>query len=256
MRLRHRPADRNRITAGRRPRAEEARTYIRSLALPVALSSVVMVSACGGGGEEETGGPGSEAAAELHDAQVLSLHDATLMPEGSESGVYSELVTVQYSEEVRASTELDKPECVDAANRWGDLDGVQDAPASIAAYEWSEGSLSHMLVRLDPSVAEEAMSTEPPESCASYSATYEDGSSSDYGVSELDLPAFADESRAYAIEVSSADEHNNMYSVMYRNGDLLGTTSILGAGGLEDYEDMLVEFTEAAIERQGQMLGD
>jgi hypothetical protein len=212
-----------------------------------------MVSACGGG-DAETGGPGSEAAARLHDAQVLHLHDATLMPEGSESGVYSELVTVQYSEEVRASTELDKPECVDAANRWGDLDGVQEAPASIAAYEWSEGALSHMLVELDPAVAEEAIATEPPESCASYSATYEDGTSSDYGVSELDLPEFADESRAFAIEVSSEEGRNNMYSVMYRNGDLLGTTSILGSGGIEDYEDMLVEFTEASIERQGQML--
>jgi hypothetical protein len=46
-----------------------------------------------------------------------------------------------------------------------------------------------------------------------------------------------------------------MVSLMYRNGDLVGSTSVLGDGELEDYETMLVEFSEAAVERQRQMLG-
>jgi len=217
------------------------------------LPVVIMLSACGGGAEEGSD-PNAEAAA-LYDAHPLHVRDATLVPEGSESGTYSELVTVQYSADVRASTELDKPECMDAANRWGELDGVQEAPASVAAYEWSEGSVSHMLVRLDENTAAEALAARPPESCAAYTATYEDGTTSDYGVSDLEEVAeVGDESRAYAIEVSTGEEESRMFSVMYRNGGLVGTTSVLGPGGLEDYEEMLVEFSEAAVERQNQML--
>ncbi|WP_433698996.1 hypothetical protein [Nocardiopsis sp. CA-288880] len=219
------------------------------------LPVVVMLGACGGGAE---GGddPNAEAAAALYDAHPLHVRDATLVPEGSESGTYSELVTVRYSAEVRATTELDKPECLDASNRWGDLDGVQGAPASVAAYEWSEGAVSHMLVQLDEGTAAEALAARPPESCAAYTATYEDGTTSDYGVSDLEeVPEIGDESRAYAIEVSSAEEDSRMFSIMYRNGGLVGTTSILGQGALEDYEEMLVEFSQAAVERQDQMLG-
>jgi len=219
------------------------------------LPVVVLLSACGGGAEE-AGGTDAEAAAALYDAQPLHVRDATLMPEGSESGIYSELVTVQYSAQVRSTTELDKPECLDAANLWGELDGVQEAPASVAAYEWAQGSVSHMLVQLDEGTASEALAAKPPASCSAYTATHEDGTSSDYGVSDLTgIPEIGDESRAYAIEVSAADEDSSMYSIMYRNGGLVGTTSILGTGGVEDYQDMLVEFSEAAVERQNQMLG-
>ncbi|MEE2039187.1 hypothetical protein Q8791_18390 [Nocardiopsis sp. CT-R113] len=219
------------------------------------LPVVLMLSACGGGAEESDD-PNAEAAAALYDAHPLHVRDATLVPEGSESGTYSELVTVQYSADVRASTELDKPECMDAANAWGELDGVQEAPASVAAYEWAEGSVSHMLVQLDEGTAAGALAARPPASCAAYTATYEDGTTTDYGVSDLEeVAGIGDESRAYSIEVVTGEEENRMFSLMYRNGGLVGTTSILGPGELEDYEEMLVDFSEAAVERQNQMLG-
>ncbi|NYH52918.1 hypothetical protein HNR06_002507 [Nocardiopsis arvandica] len=216
----------------------------------------ILLSACGGGGSDQADESDADAAAALHEAQPLHVRDATLMSESSENGTYSELATVEYSEKVRASTELDKPECLDAANRWGSLEGVHEAPASVAAYEWDEGSVTHMLVRVDEETAAEALSTKPPESCDEYTATHEDGSSSHYGVRDLeDVPRVGDESRAYAIEVRTEGEESRMFSLMYRNGGLVGTTSILGAGELEDYEKMLVEFSEAAVERQRQMLG-
>ncbi|WP_017571021.1 hypothetical protein [Nocardiopsis halotolerans] len=215
----------------------------------------VLLSACGGGAEQNAD-PNAEAATALHEAQPLNVRDATLVAESSESGTYSELVTVRYSEEVRASTELDKPECMDAANQWGGLEGVRDAPASVAAYEWSGGAVTHMLVRLDEETAAEAVSTEPPESCDEYTATHEDGTTSDYRVRDLeDVPHIGDASRAFTVEVESAGETRHMVSLMYRNGELVGSTSVVGNGGLEDYERMLVEFSEAAVERQRQMLG-
>ncbi|WP_017587856.1 hypothetical protein [Nocardiopsis ganjiahuensis] len=218
------------------------------------MTCAVTLAACGGADEEQADDPGMEAAAQLHDAQPLNVGDVTLLPESSEAGTYSELVTVKYSEEVRASTELDKPECMDAANRWGDLESVRDAPASVAAYEWSEGNVSHILVQLDEESAAEALSVEPPETCAEYTATYEDGSSSDYGVTDLDVPPVGDESRSFGIQVSDDDGENHMYTVMYRNGGLLGTTSVMGPGEAEDYEQLLVDFSEAAVKRQDQML--
>lgn len=223
------------------------------------LSVVLLLSACGGQEQareqERSGGPEAEAAAELHEAQPLSVKDATLLAESSENGTYSELITVQHSEQVRASTELDKPECLDAANAWGGLDTVRQAPASVAAYEWEPGTVSHILVWLDEETATEALATEPPESCSEYTATHEDGSSAEYGVSDLDLPTVGDESRSFAIRVSDGNGENHMYTVMYRNGGLLGTTSIMGTGEAAEYERMLTDFSEAAIERQGQMLG-
>ncbi|MBR8741000.1 hypothetical protein [Nocardiopsis sp. MG754419] len=220
----------------------------------VAVSVVVLLTACGGQGQEQGDDPNAESAAALHEAQPMSVHDATLLSESSESGTYSELVTVQYSEEVRASTELDKPECLDAANRWGDLESVRQAPASVAAYEWERGTMSHILVELDEDAAADALGTRPPETCAEYTATYEDGSSSDYGVTDLELPSIGDESRAFAIQVTDDGGENHMHTVMYRNGGILGTTSIMGPGDPEEYERMLVDFSEAAVERQRQML--
>ncbi|WP_285729132.1 hypothetical protein [Nocardiopsis sp. ATB16-24] len=224
------------------------------------LPLTVLLGACGGDEAGQTDErpvlSTAEAATALHEAQPLHVRDVTLISDGSESGTYSELVTVRYSDEVRASTELDKPECLDAANQWGDLEGVREAPASVAAYEWSQGAVTHMLVRVDEATAEEVLSTEPPENCTEYTAIHEDGSSSAYGVSTLDgVPQIGDRSRALAIEVESAGERSRMVSLMYRNGDLVGTTSILGTGEPADYEEMLVEFSEAAVERQRQMLG-
>lgn len=225
------------------------RSALRSWVLPLALPVGLVLSACGGDTADTTGD-----AEQLHEAQLLHYRDATQLSEGSESGVYSELVTVQYSAEVRDTTELDKPECLDAANRWGDLDVVQDAPTSVAAYEWDGGAVSSMLVRLSEEDATEALHTRPPENCAEYTATYEDGSSSEYGIRDLDLETVGDESRAFAIEVRSDDDESHLFSFMYRNGDLLGTTSVLGNGSAEDYEDLLVGFSEAAVERQEQTL--
>lgn len=249
MRLYHRADGSDPNRADRRAALRRARSLFLPLIAPVAL----MLSACAG--DEPPEDPNTEAAEALHDAQLLNFHDATLMPEGSENGTYSELATVQYSEEVRDTTEVDKPECLDAANRWGDLDSVQEAPASVAAYEWEEAAVSHMLVELEEADASEALATEPPDTCDEYTATYEDGSSSEYGVRDLELPDVGDESRAFAIEVHTDGDDSNMFSVMYRNGGLLGTTSVLGQGEAEDYEDILLEFSEASVERQGQMLG-
>lgn len=250
------PTNSARIVAGQIPRPRERRGFIRSLVLPVAVPMAVLLSACGGGAAEQPADSGAEAAAALHEAQPLHVRDATFVAESSESGTYSELATVRYSEQVRAATELDKPECLDAANQWAGLDGVRDSPASVAAYEWPEGAVTHMLVRLDGATAAEALSTTPPESCDEYTATHEDGTSSEYSVRDLeDVPRIGDESRAFAVEVVSGDDRNHMVSLMYRNGDLVGSTSVLGEGELEDYETMLVEFSEAAVERQRQMLG-
>src|SRR5699024_10186288 len=70
-----------------------------------------LMSACGDGEVDTTGD-----AEQLHEAQPPHYRDATQVPEGSENGVYSELVTVQRSAEVRDTTELDKPECLDASD--------------------------------------------------------------------------------------------------------------------------------------------
>lgn len=239
MRLRHNPV---------RPAPAAA------LPVAIAMTCVVTLAACGGADEEQGDDPNAEAAAQLHDAQPLNVGDVTLLPESSEAGTYSELVTVQHSEEVRASTELDKPECMDAANRWGDLDAVRGAPASVAAYEWEQGNVSHILVQLDEDAAAEALAVKSPEICEEYTATYEDGSSSDYGVTDLDVPPVGDESRAFSIQVSDDDGENHMYTVMYRNGGLLGTISVMGPGEAEDYEQLLLDFSEAAVKRQDQML--
>lgn len=249
-----------RVPAGQSTHRKARRSFVRSLALTMTLPLTVLLGACGGDedgqAEEQPVVSNTEAATALHEAQPLHVRDVTLISDGSESGIYSELVTVRYSDEVRASTELDKPECLDASNQWGDLEGVREAPASVASYEWSQGAVTHMLVRVDEATAAEALSTEPPESCTEYTATHEDGSSSAYGVSDLDgVPQIGDESRAFTIEVESGGERSRMVSLMYRNGDLVGTTSILGTGEASDYEEMLVEFSEAAVERQRQMLG-
>lgn len=256
MRLRLYFASSARIVTVQAPRPGKNRGFIRSLAVSTTLPVALLLNACGGSGDDQAPDPNTEAATALHEAQPLHVRDATPVPEGSENGTYSELATVKYSEQVRASTELDKPECMDVANQWGDLAGVRDAPASVAAYEWAEGAVTHMIVRLDEETAVEALSTTPPDDCTRYTATHEDGTSSEYGIRTLEeVPPIGDESRAFAIEVDSDGEESRMFSLVYRNGGLVGTTSVLGPGALQEYEEMLVEFSEAAVERQRQMLG-
>ncbi|MFL1376366.1 MULTISPECIES: hypothetical protein [unclassified Nocardiopsis] len=255
MRSRPEPATTVQIVAGQSRFRDSGRKAVRSWGLYAGLPVVLALSACAGPMEEGTG-EAAEAAALLHDAQLISFEGAEIMPEGSEAGVYSELVTVRYSEQVRASTELDKPACLDAANRWADAEAVQGAPASLTSYEWDRGSLTHLLVRLDEDGAAAAVESRPPADCDTYTATYEDGTSSGYEVRDLaELPTLGDESRGFAVDVDTDGERNHMYSVMYRNGDLVGTTSIMGPGELEDYEEMLVEFTRASVERQQEKLG-
>ncbi|WP_231494114.1 hypothetical protein [Nocardiopsis sp. CNT312] len=253
---RRRPTDPVRAAAGQSPGARRGRRAVRSLALAVTLSAALGVGACGGAEEQPLPeDPNAEAAARLNEAQPTYYEDATLLPEGSESGTYSRLATVRYSEEVRGSTEIDKPECVDAANRWGDMESVRDAPTSVAAYEWPEGSVSSMLIQLDEAEAVRALETGPPESCSAYTVTYEDGTASEYTVAEVDLPRIGDESHAFSVEVTTGGEVNRMINVLYRNGDLLGSTSVLGTGDIESYREMLAGFSEAAVDRQQRMLG-
>ncbi|MFY7064866.1 hypothetical protein ACOQFV_03295 [Nocardiopsis changdeensis] len=255
MRSRPEPATTVQIAAGQSRSRDSGRQPVRSWGVFACLPLVLALGACGGPTEEGTGDQ-AEAAALLHDAQLVSFEGAEIMPEGSEAGVYSELVTVQYSEQVRASTELDKPDCLDAANRWADAEAVQAAPASLTSYEWDRGSLTHLLVRLDEEGAAAAIASRPPAGCDTYTATYEDGTSSGYEVRDLaELPTLGDESRGFAVDVDTDGERNHMYSVMYRNGDLVGTTSIMGPGALEDYQEMLVEFTRASVDRQQEKLG-
>lgn len=218
--------------------------------MSAAAALALGLTACGGGEAEVQGG-----ADQLHEAQLLQFQDITQISESGESGTYSELTTVQYSAEIRDGTELDKPECVDATNRWGSLDTVQEAPASVATYEWEEGTVTSLLVQMPPDEAAEALAKTPPEGCSDYTATYEDGTSSNYSVGDLDLQGVGDESRAHSIDVQTDDELSSMISVLYRNGDVLGTTSVIGDGDPAEYEEMLVGFTEAAIDRQDQALG-
>ena len=243
------------IPAGQGEPPREHPLPIRSWGLYAGLSLTLALSACGGPLGEGTDDDAA-AAALLHDAQLISFEDAEVMPEGSEAGVYSDLVTVQYSEQVRDTTELDKPACLDAAGRWADTDAVQSAPASLTSYAWEQGSLTHLLIRLDEEGAATALASRPPADCATYTATYEDGTSSGYRVRDLtELPTLGDESRGFSVDVDTAGETSHMYSIMYRNGDLLGTTSIMGQGSLEDYREMLVGFTRAAVDRQQEKLG-
>ena len=252
MRSRHRPPHSHQVDTGHKGHRADIRSSAQQPRGVHAAAAAVLalgLTACGGGGAEEQG-----SAEELHEAQLLQFQDVTQVADGGEAGTYSELSTVQYSAEVRDATELDKPECVDATNRWSGLDTVQDAPTSVANYEWEEGAVSSMLLQMDPEQASDALAEEPPAECGQYTATYEDGTSSDYSIDELDVQGQGDESRAHAIEVESEGETSTMLSLLYRNGDVLGTTTVMGEGDLADYEEMLVGFTEAAVERQNQTL--
>ncbi|WP_017607523.1 hypothetical protein [Nocardiopsis xinjiangensis] len=255
MRSCHRPPQSHRVDAGHKenrsslPSSSHLVPVRNGLRLAAAAALALGATACSGGDAEVQGG-----ADRLHEAQLLQFQDVTQVSEGGESGTYSELTTVQYSAEIRDGTELDKPECVDATNRWGDLDTVQDAPTSVATYEWEEGAVTSLLVQLPPEEASDALHETPPEDCSEYTATYEDGTSSDYSVGDLDLQEMGEESRAHSIDVETDGELSSMISVLYRNDGVLGTTSVIGDGDPAEYEEMLVGFTEAAIDRQNQTL--
>src|SRR5699024_12010346 len=111
--------------SGRRHRSV-FRPWMATLVLPMGL----VLSACGDGEVDTTGD-----AEQLHEAQPPHYRDATQVPEGSENGVYSELVTVQHSADGRDTAGLDTPECLDASNQWSDMDIAPNGTASVSAYE-------------------------------------------------------------------------------------------------------------------------
>lgn len=220
-----------------------------------AAAAVLVLAACGGTDSGTETDPGADAAAELHSAQLTQFRDATQIPESLEVGAYADLATVQYAEQARATAELDKPECQDAVDGWGQLEEVRRAPASLAAFEWESGSISHMLIRLSSTTADTALEKVPPQECSEYTATHEDGTTATYTVRHLDLDQIGDGSRAFVVEIGQEEGPAYLYNLLYRNGDHLGTTSLLGPEDEEDYEEMLVAFSEAALERQSQVFG-
>src|SRR5699024_11624666 len=102
MYSRQRSHSSHRAVAGRRHRSV-FRPWMATLVLPMGL----VLSACGDGEVDTTGD-----AEQLHEAQPPHYRDATQVPVCSENGVYSELVIVLYSADVRDSSYLDIPECL------------------------------------------------------------------------------------------------------------------------------------------------
>ncbi|WP_017623080.1 hypothetical protein [Nocardiopsis chromatogenes] len=238
------------------PRA--ARTA--AVAAPAAAVLVAALAACGGGGggadgEDREQGPGAEAAAKLGEAQLVQYEDAKVVPEAGERGTYGRLAGVERTEELRASTDLDKPECMDAATSWGSLPEVRKAPASVAVFARGDDTVSHTLVEVPEGVADEALETVAPEKeCSSYEATMEDGSTSSYTVSEVDMDPVGDASRAFAVKTETGGDTVWMYSVVYRHGGHLGAATVLGPDEEGDYAELLSGFAASAVEREEKVL--
>lgn len=234
------------------PRA--ARTAVA--AVPAAAVLVTALAACGGGGADTAQeDPGSEAAEKLGQAQLVQYEDAKVVPEAGESGTYGELAGVERTEKLRSSTELDKPECADAANSWGSLPEVQEAPASVAVFARGDDTVSHTILEVPESVAEKALATvAPEEECTTYEATLEDGSTSSYTMSDLDIGTVGDASRAFAVETETGGETVWMYSVVYRHGDHLAAATVLGPDNEGDYEELLSGFAASSVEREEKVL--
>ncbi|MDA2805739.1 hypothetical protein [Nocardiopsis suaedae] len=235
------------------PRA--ARTA--AVAAPAAAVLVAALAACGGGGggQGEERGPGAEAAERLGEAQLVQYEDAKVVPEAGERGTYGKLSGVERTEELRSSTDLDKPECMDAATSWGSLPEVRKAPASVAVFARGDDTVSHTLLKVPEGVADEALQTVTPEKeCASYKATMEDGSTSSYSVSEVDMDPVGDASRAFAVKTETGGDTVWMYSVVYRNGGHLGAATVLGPDEKGDYGELLSGFAASAVEREEKVL--
>lgn len=215
-----------------------------------ALGVVVLaaLAGCGSDGGVQRAGV---TAADLGEAQLTEFGKTRPVEDQTESGTYAKLATVQQTEKLRDATTLDKPRCLDAVNQWGGLKEVRSAPASQATFSAGETTVTHMLVHLPGAPAKKALDINPPEDCATYQATAADGTKSTYSMSALDLPTFGEQSKAFLVETEVKKQPMKLYNLIYRNGDYLGTTSVLGP---ENAEDMLREFTEAAIERESEVL--
>jgi|UPI000836DB87 hypothetical protein len=232
---------------------DHARQARRVAAATLAAAGIAAAAACGtadGGGDR----PGGGAAERLATAQLVQFGDAKVVPERSEEGPYGELATVRNAEELRSATELDKPDCLDAVNRWARLPGVRDAAASLATFARGEDTIAHLLVDAGADVAEEAVAASPPAECATYTATLQDGSTSTYRVRELELDRVGDASRGFAVETEMSGERVLLYSLLYRNADYLATTTILGTGDADEYADTLTAFSRAALDRESEIL--
>ncbi|RNL85833.1 hypothetical protein [Halostreptopolyspora alba] len=223
---------------------------------------LVGIAGCSSGDQEQDGSAepepepktDTEIASELDQAQLVEFNETKADPEQSEQGTYAELSTTQQTAELRESTELDKPECADAVDRWAQSSEVREAPASLATYPREDGSISHTLVRLDEQAAKKAVEAAAPEECASYEATTEDGSTTTYTLKDLDLDTVGDDSRAYVLEAAAEGESIHMYNIVYHNGDRLANVSMLRAEEDPSNEETLLEFAQSAVEREEEVL--
>ncbi|MUL41352.1 hypothetical protein FZ103_09205 [Streptomonospora sp. PA3] len=230
----------------------------RAAASALAVIAVAAAAACGGAQGAEGGDarkdPGAEAAQRLHEAQLLQFREAKVVPERSETGTYAELSTTKRTDKLRESTELDKPQCMEAANQWADLPEVRKAPTSLATFARGDDTLTHTLIKVPEETAEEVVAAEPPKGCDSYTATMKDGSTTSYRLMKVETEPVADGSRAFAVETSLGGETVWLYSLVYRNGGYLGTTTMLGPDSEDDYRETVAAFTEKAVERQEKVL--
>ncbi|MBB4935088.1 hypothetical protein F4561_005982 [Lipingzhangella halophila] len=193
-------------------------------------------------------------ATKLDQAQLVEFGEAKVDAEHTEQGTYAELSATQQTEELRESTNLDKPDCVNAVDPWTQLPEVRDAPASLANYPQEGNSITHTLLKPGESTATEAVRAEPPEECSSYQATLEDGTTTVYTIRELDLDTVGDESRAFVAGAEAQGEAIHKYTLVYRNNDHLATATVLGAEESSEHEETLLEFAQAAVERENQVL--
>lgn len=223
--------------------------------LPVLIAAL---AACGGERDEQDeqskDSPDFKAS-ELRKAQLVEFGDAAIVPEQSEQGTYEELETTQQAQKLRDSTELDKPECVDAANPWGSLPGVRTSASSLATFVQDQETITHTLIGAAPETAAKALEeAEPPDSCDTYTATMEGGETASYEVSDLDMETVGEDSHAFVVRTETGGEEVLLYNMVYHNGNYLAATSILGTDKGSDYEETLAEFTDAALEREEKIL--
>lgn len=238
------------------PHHPRTRRMAATAGLGAALA--LTLAACGGADGSDTAqrpDPGKEAANELNKAQLVQYGEAKIVPERSEKGTYSRLATTRQSEKLRESAKVDEPGCMDATTKWGRIPEVRDAAASLATFARGDDTITHMLLEVPEGTAREAVEAEPPNRCERYTATMADGTTSTYTVRDIDLPTIADDSRAFAVTSEFKDQRVEMYNVVYRNGDHLGATSVLGGNTKDDYRDLLAGFTRKALEREKKILG-
>ncbi|GAA3737462.1 hypothetical protein HDA32_005436 [Spinactinospora alkalitolerans] len=225
-----------------------------SLGVAAVLGGLAGCGDADGGAAAQEADPNAEAATRLNEAQMVQFGEADLLADQSETGTYAQLASVRRTEELREDTELDKPQCMDAVNQWGRLPEVREAPASVASFGGPGATITHTLIGLSEQAAVKALDAAPPEECASYEATVENGLKAPYTLRDLDLATVGEESRAFVVETEVQGEPVLLYGMVYRNGDYLGSTSVLGPDA-DALEDTLVEFSEAALEREEKVLG-